>query len=150
MTENPNPQESYPYPDRDSTPPGEGSPSPAGSGQAYDRQQPPPFDSAPSPTARPIRAAYTPPARTPFVTYTIMGITIVTFLAQWGTQTFLGVDLPAIYGMKVNDLIAQGQLWRLFTPILLHGGILHIAFNMYALRVLGPGLEHHYGHVRFL
>ena len=140
MTENPNPQEPHPFPGRDSTPPDEGSPSSAGSGPAYDRQ----------PAPRPVHAAYIPPARTPFVTYTIMGITIVTFLAQWGTQTILGVDWPAVYGMKVNDLIAQGQLWRLFTPMLLHGGILHIAFNMYALRVLGPGLEHHYGHGRFL
>jgi len=52
--------------------------------------------------------------------------------------------------MKVNAAIMSGQLWRLFTPMLLHGGILHIVFNMYALLIFGPGLERSYGHVRFL
>ncbi|HWQ84154.1 MAG TPA: rhomboid family intramembrane serine protease, partial [Anaerolineales bacterium] len=38
----------------------------------------------------------------------------------------------------------------LFTPMLLHGSLLHIGFNMYALYALGPGLESYYGHSRFL
>jgi rhomboid protease GluP len=41
-------------------------------------------------------------------------------------------------------------LWRLFTPLLLHGSIAHIGFNMYALFIIGPGLERYYGHLRFL
>jgi rhomboid protease GluP len=32
----------------------------------------------------------------------------------------------------------------------LHGSLIHIAFNMYALYRFGPGLERFYGHVRFL
>ena len=44
----------------------------------------------------------------------------------------------------------KGQLWRLFTPALLHGSLLHIAFNMYALYSLGSGLERYYGHSKFL
>jgi rhomboid protease GluP len=52
--------------------------------------------------------------------------------------------------LKVNLLIAQGQLWRLFTPIFLHGNLIHIGFNMYALYLLGPRLERYYGHARFL
>jgi rhomboid protease GluP len=50
----------------------------------------------------------------------------------------------------VNQLIAQGQLWRLITPILLHGSLIHIGFNMYALYLFGPGLEKNFGHWRFL
>ena len=34
--------------------------------------------------------------------------------------------------------------------MLLHGNIIHIAFNMYALYSLGAGLEAYYGHGRFL
>jgi rhomboid protease GluP len=34
--------------------------------------------------------------------------------------------------------------------MLLHGSLLHILFNMYALRALGPAMEQHYGHGRFL
>lgn len=86
----------------------------------------------------------------PYVTYAILGLTVLVFIAQLGTQALLGFDLPATLGLKVNELIAQGQLWRLFTPMLLHGSILHIAFNMYALSLFGPGLERHFGHGRFL
>ena len=41
-------------------------------------------------------------------------------------------------------------MWRLFTPMLLHGSILHIGFNMYALYAIGPGLERYYGRSRYL
>jgi rhomboid protease GluP len=80
-----------------------------------------------------------------------MGITIVIFLLQLATQSSTGLsDLPATLGAKVNPLIESGQLWRLITPVFLHGSILHIAFNMYALLAIGAGLESHYGHGRFL
>jgi membrane associated rhomboid family serine protease len=40
-----------------------------------------------------------------------------------------------------NTLVAQGEWWRLFTPVLLHASITHILFNMWALWVLGPQIE---------
>lgn len=88
---------------------------------------------------------------TPVVTYSLMGITIIIFLLQQVSVYFLnGTDLPAVLGMKVNELILDGQFWRLFTPMLLHGSILHLGFNMYALYIFGPGLERAYGHGRYL
>lgn len=87
----------------------------------------------------------------PIVTYTIIGITVVIFLLQWGSINLLeGLDLPEALGMKVNYLILQGQLWRLITPVFLHGGATHIILNMYGLYAFGPSLERHYGHARFL
>jgi len=86
----------------------------------------------------------------PRVTQVILGITIVIYLLQMATQYLLGVDYPEVLGVKVNDLIVQGQLWRLLTPMLLHGSILHIGFNMYALYAIGPGLERYYGRARYL
>jgi rhomboid protease GluP len=86
---------------------------------------------------------------TPTVTYAIMGITIFVYVVQYLTQNLLGADLPAAYGLKANQLIVRGQLWRLITPVLLHGSILHIGFNMYALYLFGPGLERYFGRWRF-
>lgn len=86
----------------------------------------------------------------PTFTYTIIGVTIVVFFLQWLTQSMYGYDLVAALGVKNNDLILQGQVWRLFTPVLLHANLLHIGFNMYALYVFGPELEHNYGHWQFL
>jgi rhomboid protease GluP len=86
----------------------------------------------------------------PFIVYIILGVTIFVYLLQMLTQNVLGFDLPAALGVKANDLIIQGQIWRLFTPMFLHGSILHLGFNMYALYVIGSGLERFYGHWRFL
>lgn len=90
------------------------------------------------------------PRRRPLITYAIMALTILIFLLQLASQSLLGGDWPAALGMKVNDAILQGQIWRLITPVLLHGGLLHIGFNMYALYIFGPSLENFYGHLRYL
>ncbi len=99
---------------------------------------------------RPERVAIKLPDANPIVTYTTMGITLAVFALQFISQSFLGGDLPAAFGMKINEMIAEGQLWRLFTPMLLHGSIMHVGFNMYALYLFGRRLERYFGHWRFL
>lgn len=44
---------------------------------------------------------------------------------------------------------ARGEWWTLFTAIYLHGGILHILFNVLWIRQLGPAVEEMYGPARF-
>jgi len=44
---------------------------------------------------------------------------------------------------------AHGRWWTLFTAIYLHGGILHILFNVLWIRQLGPAVEELYGPARF-
>ncbi|SME89648.1 rhomboid family intramembrane serine protease [Pseudobacteriovorax antillogorgiicola] len=46
------------------------------------------------------------------------------------------------WGAKENILIAQGEIWRLITPIVLHVGFIHFAFNNWALYALGYQIEH--------
>lgn len=90
------------------------------------------------------------PTSTPQVTYAILGITIFVFILQLLSDFFLGADLMVALGAKSNEAIRAGQLWRFFTPIVLHGSLWHIGFNMYALYSLGTGLEKRMGHLRFL
>ena len=103
---------------------------------------------APPPQPRPV--AVSMPTSAPRMTYTILGITVVVYLIQLLTQYALGYDLVVGLGAKSNAAIRAGQLWRFFTPLLLHGSILHIGFNMYALYIIGIGLERRFGHGRFL
>jgi rhomboid protease GluP len=99
----------------------------------------------PAPPKNPLnRVSY------PTVTYTILGITLLIFILQMLTETLLGTDYPAMLGMKENSLIVQGQLWRLLTPVFLHGSILHVGFNMYALWIIGGRMERAYGHGKFI
>ena len=55
--------------------------------------------------------------------------------------TFGGTLLPGV---------VDGALWQLLTSMFTHVSVLHLAFNMLALWVLGPQLELVVGRVRFL
>src|SRR5467141_2097107 len=54
----------------------------------------------------------------------------------------LGMSAP--YGIYI-----QHQWYRLITAMFLHGGLIHIGFNMMALMQLGPALEELYGSSRY-
>lgn len=112
----------------------------------------PPIDPAQVPQPRPAQVPFRweLPAKKPWVTYALIGFTLVVFIGQLLSEAISGIDILAALGAKVNDAIVNGEYWRFITPVFLHGSVLHIAFNMYALYVLGPGLELHYGHERFV
>ncbi|MBM7707049.1 rhomboid protease GluP [Chryseomicrobium aureum] len=59
---------------------------------------------------------------------------------------------PYVYGIGIghNGSIAAGDYWRLITPMFLHGGIMHLLFNMFSLFLFGPELERIAGRTRFL
>ncbi len=50
---------------------------------------------------------------------------------------------------SINELIATGEWWRVFTAAFLHATLMHIFFNMYALYIFGPRLELQVGSVPF-
>ena len=80
---------------------------------------------------------------------------VTTFLAL-NIVIYLLTVLPIVgqsilgAGLGVNYLVTDGEWWRLITPMFLHGGIMHILFNMFCLFVFGPELEKIMGKMRFV
>jgi len=64
---------------------------------------------------------------------------LITCISIFVLSLLLG-SFALAFGM-IPAAIAQGEWWRLLTSTLLHGSILHLLFNMYALYWLGPQLE---------
>ena len=88
------------------------------------------------------------PRAAPYVTYSIIGVTVFFYVLQLLSEYAFGTDIPVLYGARINEAILAGELWRFLTPALLHGSLPHIAFNMYALLSFGASLERHFGHGR--
>ncbi len=59
----------------------------------------------------------------------------------WNVNTAVAI----ILGAKQGQLIAAGQWWRLITAGILHGGLIHLAMNSYALWILVSEVEQFYG-----
>ncbi|MFO7153813.1 MAG: rhomboid family intramembrane serine protease [Caldicoprobacter oshimai] len=89
----------------------------------------------------------------PYVTYTILGLNVAVWLVMSFIGTVFDISLNhqlLYFGAKVNELIAEGEYWRLFTAMFLHVGVMHLLFNSYALYVYGPIVEKLYGKIRFV
>lgn len=61
-------------------------------------------------------------------------------------------DLTTLHRLGALEpyrVVWLGEYWRLFTALFLHAGVVHLFFNLFALYVLGPGLERAIGSLRF-
>ncbi|WP_433370162.1 rhomboid family intramembrane serine protease [Streptosporangium sp. CA-115845] len=82
----------------------------------------------------------------PYVTWTLLGINVVMFLAQLATDNRITSELAMwVFGVAVDS-----DYYRMITSAFLHRDYLHIGLNMWALYMVGPYLEQAFGHVRFL
>jgi membrane associated rhomboid family serine protease len=93
------------------------------------------------------------PSDEPIATYVLIAINVLAYLgslAGGGAVAARGggsvIDNGALFGPDV----AAGEYWRLVTSGFLHAGLIHIAFNMYLLYILGTLLEPAIGRGRFL
>ena len=109
----------------------------------------PPVSDPPQPAPPPRAISVAMPRSAPYVTYSIIGVTVFFYILQFLSTYLFGRDLLVLYGARINEAILAGELWRFLTPALLHGSLPHIAFNMYALLSFGTSLERHFGHGRF-
>jgi membrane associated rhomboid family serine protease len=85
---------------------------------------------------------------TPLVTYAIIAVTVLVTLVTLNTGRSGGqlLDLLQLDKQGVMD----GEYWRLLTVTLVHGGLLHLLMNMYALWIVGPLAEALYGRAAYL
>ena len=95
--------------------------------------------------ARPQRTRLGGRARSrPYVTLTLIGLCVAMFLLDF-------VDGGASRQAFIfSPLAASVEPWRMLTSAFLHAGVVHLAFNMFALWITGPFLERFLGAWRFL
>jgi len=88
--------------------------------------------------------------RTAPVTLTMLGLCWLVFAFDFIVTAGDQPSGPLVRaGQIVPSLIQAGQWWRLITSGFIHYGILHIAFNSYALFQVGLLVEYVYGSARY-
>jgi rhomboid protease GluP len=85
---------------------------------------------------------------------TVVLILIVLNVAMFIAESALGgstnpLTLHRLGALELFSLRFAGEYWRLLTSLFLHYGPLHLLFNLYALFIIGPGLERAIGSIRF-
>jgi len=83
----------------------------------------------------------------PFVTYTIIGINSLIFIYQYLILP------PESLGHIISTYAltpAAPSVITVFTSMFMHGGLMHIIFNMWFLWIFGDNIESVLGHKRFV
>lgn len=85
--------------------------------------------------------------KTPYVSYALIAINVLIYVVSILSGKYDDIiNNFCLYG----PLVRLGEYYRLFTSMFLHGDILHLFFNCYAIYVIGPQLESFMGKVKFL
>ena len=83
----------------------------------------------------------------PVITYALIVLNIMVYLYM----LLYDGDGSLSYNLANNYMsLRSGKYYTLITSMFLHADIIHIAFNMYALYILGPQVEKYYGKCKFL
>ena len=89
-----------------------------------------------------------------WVSKMLIAVNVVVYVLQQTVSGFtsrfydIGAFPPPPFHAQIG--VASGEFYRLLTSAFLHGSIVHIALNMYALYLFGPPVEAALGRVRFL
>ncbi len=82
---------------------------------------------------------------TPAVKYLIIVNFGIYFL-----EGLTGISPVRAFGLVPYAVLHKGAFWQLVTYMFLHGGLLHVGFNMFALWMFGTQIESTWGTKRFL
>lgn len=86
-----------------------------------------------------------------FVTVVILTINVGMYLVTMLASAKMGeVQALIRYGAALPEGVFGGQWWRIITAGFLHGSLMHIGFNMWALMDVGRHTEEVYGPKRML
>ncbi len=118
----------------------------------------PPLSQAAAELLRRIEQTDRPSARV-FASATARPTTVVLILIALNIAMFIAESalggstspetLHRLGALEFFSVRFAGEYWRLLTSLFLHYGPLHLLFNLYALLIIGPGLERAIGSIRF-
>jgi len=93
----------------------------------------------------------------PIITIGIIAINVIVYVVTAYLSLIAGgsifnsdTNVLVSLGAKVNSLITGGEYYRLVTCMFLHGGLVHVAVNMYSLYAIGPMVEKVYGKTKYI
>ena len=90
--------------------------------------------------------SYFRPARTNIVLKLILinfAVFLIELIVPGGYMTYY-------FGLIPRLVLSKYYYWQIFTYMFLHGGWMHIFFNMFALYIFGVEVEHYWGGKKFL
>lgn len=85
------------------------------------------------------------------VTNILIAINVIVFLVVFALSGgVLSGGALLKYGALNSYLVTSGDWYRLITSAFLHGGLLHLLFNMYSLYIIGTQIENFTGKGKYL
>ena len=101
-----------------------------------------------------------PTSNKPIITYFIIGLCVLVFLLQIGSQTNKTGELFYSYGLIPSVLMGHSQLpsdlyvvpgyITIFTSMFMHGGFMHLIGNMLYMWIFADNIEDSLGPFKFL
>ena len=101
-----------------------------------------------------------PTSNKPIVTYFLIGLCVIIFLAQFSSQSYKSGQLFYSYGLIPSVLMGHNQLpldlysvpayLTIFTSMFMHGGFMHLIGNMLYMWIFADNIEDNLGPSKFL
>lgn len=87
------------------------------------------------------RAKFAFPLYSAILIACLVAVSVCQFMVDGREGMLFGGEKSVLLAGFDKSLFADGQYWRILTGAALHGGLIHLAFNCYALYVLGKLIE---------
>ena len=101
-----------------------------------------------------------PTSGRPIITYFVIGLCVVIFLMQLGSQSYRTGELFYSYGLIPSVLMGRNQLpmdlyavpayLTIFTSMFMHGGFMHLIGNMLYMWIFADNIEDNLGPKKFI